>query len=229
MSSSWPISSIALVYAMVAEWLWRGQTVGKRLLGLRVVDAHGLRLEPSQVIVRNLLAIPGCLARSLPGRRDRLRLEPASPAAGGSCGRNRRGADVPLREAESGSASGREVQFSCGIAPSGRAPAPKAGSRDRAYRARSAASRDQLEPSARIELFGQLAGHFRALVPYPPEIAEQIADEQYVRDVVEILYRPAGPSLKSSSIPTPVKPRVHQPYWPFVDQDLSPLFHSRCL
>ena len=44
---------ISLVYMMVAEWLWRGQTVGKRLLRLRVVDAAGLRLEPSQVIVRN--------------------------------------------------------------------------------------------------------------------------------------------------------------------------------
>src|SRR5579863_7108671 len=46
---------IAIVYMMVAEWLWRGQTVGKRLLRLRVVDAAGLRLEPSQVIVRNLM------------------------------------------------------------------------------------------------------------------------------------------------------------------------------
>jgi len=46
---------IAIIYAMIAEWLWRGQTVGKRLMGLRVVDARGLRLEPSQVIVRNLL------------------------------------------------------------------------------------------------------------------------------------------------------------------------------
>ena len=46
---------ISLAYMAVAEWLWRGQTVGKRLLGLRVVDAGGFRLEPSQVIVRNLM------------------------------------------------------------------------------------------------------------------------------------------------------------------------------
>src|SRR5580704_13032301 len=48
---------IAIIYAMIAEWLWRGQTVGKRLMGLRVVDARGLRLEPSQVIVRNLMRL----------------------------------------------------------------------------------------------------------------------------------------------------------------------------
>ena len=47
--------AIYLLYSGLSEWLWRGQTVGKRLLGLRVVDARGLRLEPAQVIVRNLM------------------------------------------------------------------------------------------------------------------------------------------------------------------------------
>jgi uncharacterized RDD family membrane protein YckC len=40
---------------MIMELLWRGQTVGKRLLGLRVMDESGLKLRPSQVILRNLL------------------------------------------------------------------------------------------------------------------------------------------------------------------------------
>src|SRR5580698_5978963 len=48
---------LSLIYAMVSEWIWRGQTVGKRLMGLRVVDSQGLRLEPSQVIVRNLMRV----------------------------------------------------------------------------------------------------------------------------------------------------------------------------
>src|SRR5262249_16711541 len=54
---------LTLVYGALTGWLWRGQTVGKRLLGLRVVDARGFRLEPAQVIVRNLMrfvdALPG--------------------------------------------------------------------------------------------------------------------------------------------------------------------------
>jgi len=49
--------AISLAYAGVAEWIWRGQTVGKRLMGLRVVDASGLRLEPAQVVVRNLMRL----------------------------------------------------------------------------------------------------------------------------------------------------------------------------
>ncbi len=46
---------IYLVYGALAEWLWHGQTVGKRLMALRVMDSRGMRLEPSQVMVRNLM------------------------------------------------------------------------------------------------------------------------------------------------------------------------------
>ncbi len=72
---------ISLVYMSLAEWFWRGQTVGKRLLRLRVVEAGGLRLEPPQVIVRNLMrfidALPllylvGGIACVLNRRRQRL-------------------------------------------------------------------------------------------------------------------------------------------------------------
>ena len=39
------------------EWRWRGQTVGKRLFKLRVIDAQGLRLQLSQIVIRNLLRL----------------------------------------------------------------------------------------------------------------------------------------------------------------------------
>ena len=42
-------------YGIVMEWFWRGQTIGKRLLRLRVMDAQGLRLQFSQIVIRNLL------------------------------------------------------------------------------------------------------------------------------------------------------------------------------
>ena len=64
--------AISLIYGTVTEWTWRGQTVGKRLLRLRVVDARGLRLEPSQVIV-SPAAASSTTARSKPVRRQNLR------------------------------------------------------------------------------------------------------------------------------------------------------------
>src|SRR6516165_12758 len=48
---------ISVGYAIVLEWRWHGQTVGKRLFGLRVIDVHGLRLQPSQIVLRNLLRL----------------------------------------------------------------------------------------------------------------------------------------------------------------------------
>src|SRR5215211_1300013 len=47
--------TISIGYAMTLEWLWRGKTLGKRILRLRVVDAEGMRLRFSQVATRNLL------------------------------------------------------------------------------------------------------------------------------------------------------------------------------
>jgi hypothetical protein len=49
--------------------------------------------------------------------------------------------------------------------------------------------RDDLEPQARLQLFAGLADHFRSVVEFPLEAIEQLSDEQYVRNVVEILYR----------------------------------------
>jgi hypothetical protein len=49
--------------------------------------------------------------------------------------------------------------------------------------------RDEIEPEARLELFGDLARHFKGLVEYPAEVVEQMSDEQYVRNVVEVLFR----------------------------------------
>src|SRR5688572_14264615 len=46
---------ISVGYGMFTEWYWRGQTIGKRLLRLRVVDAQGLKLHFSQIALRNLL------------------------------------------------------------------------------------------------------------------------------------------------------------------------------
>ena len=46
---------ISIGYGVVAEWVWRGQTVGKRLFNLRVIDEQGLRLQFHQVLLRNLL------------------------------------------------------------------------------------------------------------------------------------------------------------------------------
>ncbi|MCB1122122.1 MAG: RDD family protein, partial [Verrucomicrobiae bacterium] len=46
---------VSIGYYVFLEMVWRGQTLGKRMMRLRVMDARGLKLSPSQLILRNLL------------------------------------------------------------------------------------------------------------------------------------------------------------------------------
>lgn len=184
--------ALTLLYAAVAEWFWRGQTLGKRLLGLRVVDARGLRLEPAQVIVRNLFRLLDAL--------------PALYLAGGVscvCDRYHR----RLGDLAAGTVVIRTPPLA--VPDLDKLLAGKynslAESRHLTARLRQRVTpelarigleallrRDLLDPAARLALFGDLARRYRTLVPYPPELTEQIGDEQYVRDVVAILYRSAS-------------------------------------
>ena len=54
------------------------------------------------------------------------------------------------------------------------------------------ARRDQLDPEDRVRLFAEIASGFRERVPFPSDIDEALADEAFVRNVVELLYRPSG-------------------------------------
>ena len=49
--------------------------------------------------------------------------------------------------------------------------------------------RAEFEPVARVELFGELATYFHAKVDFPPEAIEGITDEQYIRNIVDVIYR----------------------------------------
>src|SRR5271165_4724565 len=62
---------VTVGYSIVLEWTWRGQTLGKRVLKIRVIDAEGLRLRPAQIVIRNLLRLVDLL--------------PAFYAVGGIC------------------------------------------------------------------------------------------------------------------------------------------------
>ena len=61
--------AIWIGYAILLEWLWSGQTVGKRALGLRVLDATGRRLQFPQIVLRNVMRFLDGLPFFLPRRR----------------------------------------------------------------------------------------------------------------------------------------------------------------
>jgi uncharacterized RDD family membrane protein YckC len=197
---------ISLVYMMVAEWLWRGQTVGKRLLRLRVVDAAGLRLEPSQVIVRNLMrfldALPalyllGGITCLVSRHRQRL-----GDLAAGTVVIRAPKLERPDLDQLLGGKYNSLAEIRHLAARLRQKVRPEMGS----IALEALLRRDEIEPGARLALFGDMAGYFRGLVEYPPEVVEQLSDEQYVRNVLEILFR-AGRETGVASSQQPVARR----------------------
>jgi uncharacterized RDD family membrane protein YckC len=191
---------IQIGYRIASEWLWRGQTLGKRLLRLRVMDAHGLKLRFSQIVIRNLLRfvdmlpalyVVGGAATLLNRRSQRL----GDIAANTVVVRN-----PSIEQPDLGQLAGSKFN-------SFRAyPHLEARLRQRISPAEARLAldalvrRDELEDSARIQLFGAIARHFRELVEFPPEAVEGLTDEQYVRNVAETLFRkPAGRQPARSS------------------------------
>jgi len=180
-------------YTIALEWRWRGQTLGKRAMRLRVVDAQGLRLKFNQIVIRNLLRmvdmlplfyLVGGIACLLSRRAQRL----------GDFAANTVVVRIPKL------ATPNLEQISSGKYNSFR-DHPHLEARLRQYVSTQEASlamqallrRDSLDPVARVELFAEMAGHFRELVEFPVEATESITDEQYVRNVLESVYRKLKP------------------------------------
>jgi uncharacterized RDD family membrane protein YckC len=180
---------ISIGYGITLEWYWRGQTIGKRVLKLRVMDEHALRLEFGQVVVRNLLRfvdlLPGLYlvggtACVLSRRFQRL----GDLAANTIVVRNQ---EVPQPNLEQllGGKFNSLLDYRHLAARLRQRTSPQAA----AVALEALLRRDDLEPQARLQLFAGLADHFRSVVEFPLEAIEQLSDEQYVRNVVEILYR----------------------------------------
>jgi hypothetical protein len=56
--------------------------------------------------------------------------------------------------------------------------------------------RNELDPISRVELFSQIAGHFKKIVPFPQEVIDGITEEQFVRNVVDALIQASGTPRK---------------------------------
>jgi uncharacterized RDD family membrane protein YckC len=183
---------ISVGYGICCEWFWRGQTLGKRLLRLRVVDEQGLRLQFSQVVVRNLLRIvdsfpllymAGGLACLISSRSQRLGDIAASTIV-------IRNPEINLPEPER---LDDEKFNSLSEHPHLAARLrQKVGADELSISLRALMRREELEPAARVELFGELAAHFRSLVKFPHEAVDGVTDERYVRNVVDVVCKRRG-------------------------------------
>jgi hypothetical protein len=190
--------AISIGYGIVFEWWWRGQTVGKKLLRLRVVDAEGLRLQFHQVVTRNLLrfvdSLPlfyfvGGSACWFSSRCQRL----GDIAANTIVIRYPRVAEPDIDQLVAGKYNSLR-QYPHLVARLRQRVSPA----EAAIAVQSLVRRDQFDPVDRIQCFGELAAHFRAKIEFPAEATDGITDEQYLRNIVDVMYR-TRPESRSES------------------------------
>ncbi len=182
---------VSMGYAILFEWYRHGQTLGKRMLRLRVMDRKGLKLQFSQVVVRNLLrvvdSLPYCyLVGGVACLANRKFQRLGDLAAHTIVVRNPK-ISIPdidkLFPDKYNSLRGYPhlvARLRQNISAA-----------DAALGLQALVRRDELEAGARIALFKTLADHYRVIVPFPPETTEGLSDERYVRNVVDVIYRQA--------------------------------------
>ena len=184
--------AVSVGYGIFLEWRWRGQTLGKRLLGLRVVDEEGLRLQFIQVVIRNLLRVVdglpsfylvGGVASVVSRHSQRL----GDYAANTVVIRSQPSIMYDLEEIVSGKYNSfrdyphLESRLRQRVSPAEAVLALRAVQR-----------REELDSQARVELFKDFASRFRSLVMFPEEATFGLTDEQYMRNVVDTLFRERG-------------------------------------
>ena len=200
--------AVSIAYGIVAEWALRGQTIGKRLLHLRVMDAQGLRLQFHQIVLRNLLrfadSLPVCymvggLACLATRRAQRL----GDLAANTVVVHNPKHAEPDLDQLLASKFNSLRQH------PHLEARLRQRASPEEARLALQALMRrDDLEPTARVRLFSELAEHFKEIVAFPPEAVEAMPDEQYLHNVVDILFRTRNGASPSRGAGAAQKPET---------------------
>lgn len=199
---------IGFLYGALMEGFWNGQTIGKRLFHLRVIDQTGLPLRIEQAWVRNLMrvfdALPiaylvgGISALSSPLMQrfgDRVagtlvvRLTPLA---------------VPLDELWTQQKYNSFTEYPTIAMKLRKAATPALASLIQGALRR----RNELAPYARREIYRELASYLQKEVsPFPDELTERLSDEQYLMNASGILF---GNHSSSSHLAAGAAPRkVH--------------------
>ena len=178
-------------YSAVTELLLGGQTIGKKVLRIRVVDERGMKLTPSQVVIRNLLRVAdmfpiyyavGGMFALFSRRCQRL----GDLAAGTVVVRSLKASPPDVESVLGGKYNSFRAY------PHLEARLRQKTSPEEAQLALAAlVRREGLESGAAVVLFEEMAARFREKVKFPDEAEFGLSDEQYVRNVVDSLYRKA--------------------------------------
>ena len=179
-------------YAMALEWFWHGQTVGKRLFGLRVMDLTGLELRFTQIAIRNLLRAVDSLpllyvvggVTSLINRHAQRLGDIAANTVVVRQTRAELTIPADLLETERYN-SLRDYPHLVARLRQRTAPG------EAALAMQALVRRDELAADARVALFREIAEHLKTKTTFPPQAIETLSNEQFVRNAVDVLFQHA--------------------------------------
>lgn len=179
---------ITFGYSVAMEWFNRGQTIGKSVLKIQVVDEEGLPLSFSQVFIRNILRIVDTLpvfylvgGVSIFASKRFQRL--GDLAARTIVIRNRKPDWMDFKQAVKSKYNSLRPFTRCSAMLRQKVGPEKAG-----LALESLMRRDSLDDESRLNLFKQIRLDFENCSTFPEEATFGLSDEQYVRNAVEILF-----------------------------------------
>lgn len=181
--------AIWFVYGALLEGFWNGQTIGKRLFHLRVIDQAGLPLRIEQAWVRNLMrvfdALPfAYLVGGLAALSSPLMQRFGDRVAGTLVVRQTPLA-VPEEEFWTRQKYNSFMDHPAIAVRLRRAATPELASliQDALRR------RNELAPYARREIYRELVAYLQSEIsPFPDELVEILSDEQYLSNAASVLF-----------------------------------------
>ena len=181
--------ALGFAYSALLEGLWNGQTLGKRLLHLRVIDQTGLPLRMEQACVRNLMRVLDALPFAyLVGGISALS-SPLMQRFGDRVAGTLVVRQTPLISPEEEFWAMQKYN-SFNNYPSiamklRRAATPALASLIQ----NSLRRRNELAPYARREIYRELAFYLQTEIStFPDELVEMLSDEQYLINAADVLF-----------------------------------------
>jgi uncharacterized RDD family membrane protein YckC len=181
--------SVSQGYRIALEWWFSGKTLGKQVLGMRVMDAELTGLTFYQVVVRNLARFVDSLPVLYGLGGLVCFFHPQHQRLGDIAGQT---VVVYSPETRQPDVSRMMEDWHNSFADHPHLEArlrKKTEPEEGRLAVQALLRRDQLDPDERVKLFERLEDYFQEKVTFPDETTFGLTPEQYVRNVVETLFR----------------------------------------
>jgi len=182
---------LSVGYGIILEWFWRGQTLGKRIFQLRVMDENGFPLRFHQVLIRNIMRFVDSLplyylVGGVACVTSRYGKRLGDHVAGTVVARVASSMTIDVDEVSRHKYNSfRQHPHICARLRQRVRPEMASLMLEALFRC------NDFLPDARLSLFRELADFLRNLVPFPETAVLGLTDEQYVRNAVEVIFESA--------------------------------------